>query len=248
MRPFDALIFDLGNTLIYFAGDLSQVIAQADTALLQHLKLFRVNVGNEAAFLEDFHTRLDNHFAKRETSFIEYTTTYILYSLLADWGYKQVSGDIIRSVLRSMYSISEAYWHLEIDTHSTLSVLQREGYRLGLISNASDDDNVQALVDQAGVRQYFDFILSSAAVGIRKPNPRIFTLALEKWGISAERVAMIGDTLGADILGAKNAGLFSIWLTRRANVPANRAHADTIQADAVISNLSELSELLLKMS
>ena len=55
---------------------------------------------------------------------------------------------------------------------------------------------------------------------------------------------MVGDSLGADILGARNAGLYSIWVTRRADTAANRAHKDTIQPDAVISTLSELPPLL----
>ena len=243
MRPFDALLFDLGNTLIYFDGDRPQVFAQADASLLHHLKLAGLNL-KEEAFLKDFRARLSDYFTERESAFIEYTTAHILRTLLADRGYAQVPAGLIRTVLRAMYAVSEAHWQLEADTISTLSLLHREGYRLGIISNASDDDNVQALVDKAGIRQYFDFILSSAAAGIRKPNPRIFSLALENWGIPPGRVAMLGDTLGADILGAKNAGLFSIWITRRAEVSANRAHADTIQPDAVISTLSELLNLL----
>jgi FMN phosphatase YigB (HAD superfamily) len=59
-----------------------------------------------------------------------------------------------------------------------------------------------------------------------------------------QQVAMVGDTLGADILGAKNAGIYSIWITRRANTPANRAHAETIIPDARISELCELPSLL----
>jgi len=247
MPPFDALLFDLGNTLIYFDGDRPLVFAQADAELLHHLKLAGLNL-EEEAFLEDFRNRLSDYFTERESAFVEYTTGHILRTLLADWGYAQVPAGLIRTVLRAMYAVSEAHWHLEVDTIPTLSILRREGYRLGVISNASDDDNVQALVDKAGIRLYFDFIMTSASVGIRKPNPRIFSLALENWDFPPGRVAMIGDTLGADILGAKNAGLFSIWITRRANVPANRAHADTLRSDAVISSLSELLELLAQMS
>jgi HAD superfamily hydrolase (TIGR01662 family) len=125
-----------------------------------------------------------------------------------------------------------------------LGALRKAGYRLGMISNASDDADVQALIDKAGVRPYFEVILTSAAVGIRKPNPRIFHMALERLGTSPGKTAMVGDTLGADILGANNAGMFSIWITRRADVPDNRAHLDTIRPDAVIDTLSDLPRLL----
>jgi putative hydrolase of the HAD superfamily len=122
--------------------------------------------------------------------------------------------------------------------------LNAQGHRLGLISNAGDDADVQTLIDQSNLRGYFDIILTSAALGIRKPNPRIFQTALDHWGIPASRAAMVGDSLGADILGARNAGIYSVWITRRADTPANRSHEDTIRPDAVITTLAELIPLL----
>jgi FMN phosphatase YigB (HAD superfamily) len=122
--------------------------------------------------------------------------------------------------------------------------LRQQDYRLALISNASDDADVQTLVDKAGIRPFFEMILTSAAAGIRKPNPQIFQIVLEKLGVAADRAAMIGDTLGADILGAQNAGLFSIWITRRADAAGNRAHTGLVHPDVVIDTLAELPLLL----
>jgi FMN phosphatase YigB (HAD superfamily) len=99
-------------------------------------------------------------------------------------------------------------------------------------------------VDKAGLRSYFQVILSSASLGIRKPNPSIFRAVLERLGVSPAQAVMVGDSLGADILGAHNAGMRAIWITRRAATPANRAHEDTIRPDAIISTLSELPALL----
>jgi FMN phosphatase YigB (HAD superfamily) len=143
-----------------------------------------------------------------------------------------------------MYAVSEAYWKVEEDTTPTLEWLRGQGYRLGLISNAGDDANVQRLIDQAGVRQYFSIILTSAGLGIRKPNPRIFELALNHLETSASRTMMVKNMLGADILKAHNASMRAIWITRRADTPANQAHLDTIQPDATIRALSELPQLL----
>jgi FMN phosphatase YigB (HAD superfamily) len=53
---------------------------------------------------------------------------------------------------------------------------------------------------------------------------------------------MVGDTLGADILGAKNAGVYSVWITRRA--PSNQPHQELIIPDATIDSLSALPGLL----
>ena len=99
-------------------------------------------------------------------------------------------------------------------------------------------------MDKAEIRSFFDKILTSAGEGIRKPNPQIFQKLLDYWDLLPTQAAMVGDTLGADILGAKNAGIFSIWITRRADTPANHAHGDTIHPDATIDALNELPGLL----
>jgi HAD superfamily hydrolase (TIGR01662 family) len=243
MRPFDALLFDLGNTLIFSEGDWPEIFTKANAELIGHLKDEGI-VLDEIPFLDEFSSRLEEYHRERESEFIEYTTAFILRRLLVEWGYPETPQATIHKALRSMYSVSQEHWHPEPSALPTLTELVDQGYRLGLISNASDDEDVQTLVDKAGLRRFFEVILSSAAAGIRKPHPGIFHRVLDQIGVSARRAAMIGDTLGADILGAQNAGLYAIWLTRYADVPANRAHQDTIQPHATIHSLAELPGLL----
>lgn len=126
----------------------------------------------------------------------------------------------------------------------TLAALRAAGLRLGLISNAADDGNVQRLIDRAGLRPWFDPILVSAAVGLRKPNPRIFGRVLEAWGLAPAEVVMVGDMLGADILGAQLAGLRHVWLTAQADHRANAAHAGQIIPEARADSLPDLLPLL----
>jgi 2-haloalkanoic acid dehalogenase type II len=246
MRPFDAVLFDLGGTLIYFDSDWAQVFKQANTALTDALQSSGLKLEHD--FIEQFNTRLGQYYTERDSEFVEYTTAYVLRSLLTERGYPYLDEASLRGALRAMYAVSQSHWQAEQDAVPTLEELRSQGYRLAMISNAADDEDVQALVDKAGLRQYFEFILTSAAAGIRKPNPRLFDLALERLGTPAGRAAMVGDSLGADILGAQNAGIYSIWITRRADVAANRAHADTIQPDAVIEDLGELPVLLASLT
>jgi len=130
------------------------------------------------------------------------------------------------------------------DYHETLGRIAAAGLKLAIISNAGDDENVQRLIDNARLRAYFDPIVVSAAVGIRKPNPRIFDLALKPWGLTPGECAMVGDTLGADILGAQLAGLHDVWLTARADHPANHAHDGNIIPTRRIAALADLPALL----
>jgi HAD superfamily hydrolase (TIGR01662 family) len=243
MKRFSYLLFDLGSTLIYYDGDLMQALHAGNSLLARALQQAGLPL-DEAAFLAEFEKRMQAYFEQRDSEFIEYTTGYVLQALLKEWGYPPLDDALLRRVLRALYGASEERWLVEEDTHSTLQALKAQGYRLGMVSNASDDENVQVLVDLHNLRGYFDVVLTSAAQGIRKPNPRIFHAALSRWNAAPAQAAMIGDTLGADILGARNAGLFSIWITRRADAPANRDHLDTIQPDAVIATLAELPGLL----
>ncbi len=242
-RRFDALLFDLGGTLIYFDGGWPEVMQAADQELVEHLQNQGLQLDSER-FAWEFRNRLEEYYAQRDSEFIEYTTALILRTMLADHGYNHVTPEMLRPALKRLYAVSQAHWKPEADALPTLEKLRQAGFRMAIISNAGDDDDVQTLVDKAGIRNYFDLVLTSAACGIRKPNPRIFELALKQLRVNHERAAMVGDTLGADILGANNADVYSIWLTRRADTPANRDHEDTIQPDATIQTLAELPELL----
>jgi putative hydrolase of the HAD superfamily len=246
-KRFQAILFDLGSTLIYFRGELSTVFRRSLSALKDSLLATGISLDSEA-FISQLQSRLEHYYAERESEFIEYTTAYLLRTTLAEHGYPDLPENVIRQGLAAMYAVTQEYWQTDPDATSTLSALRQQGYRLGLISNAADDADVQTLVDNAALRSYFDIIVTSAALGIRKPNPRIFFYALDSLGIPATQAAMVGDKLGADILGAKNAGVFAIWVRRYADTPANNDHLDTIQPNATIHSLNELPALLASYS
>lgn len=237
------VLFDLGSTLIYFDASWLEVIPRATLVLSDTLRQHGLNLPREE-FANRFQQRMFEYYRQRETEFIEYTTQRILRDLLAESGLNSISPNLLRRALDDFYATTQAHWQVEEDTHPTLTRLVEQGYRLGLISNASDALDVHTLIDKAGLRNYFEQILISAEVGIRKPHPRIFRLALDFFGVSPPQAVMVGDTLGADILGAHQIGMRSIWITRRADTPDNRDHLDTIQPSAVVSSLGEIPPLL----
>jgi putative hydrolase of the HAD superfamily len=237
------LIFDLGNTLMYFAGDWPEVFMVADKAMVKYLVQTGCDLDQDRFALE-FRDQLREYYVAREQEHVELTTAHILKNLLTEHGYPSVPDQVVERALESFYQETQAYWLPEQDASATLAALKSQDYHLGVISNASDDADVQNLVDKAEVRPYLDFVLSSASCGIRKPNPEIFNIALKRWGFSPQEVAMVGDTLDADVLGGKNAGLYTIWITRRVGVSPNPAKLDHIQPDATIQTLAELPALL----
>lgn len=65
----------------------------------------------------------------------------------------------------------------------------------------------------SGFEKYFDDIFISEAVGVSKPNPKIFQMAMRKLGIEhSDKVLVVGDSLSADIQGGVNAGLDTCWV------------------------------------
>ncbi|MEI8131262.1 MAG: HAD-IIIA family hydrolase [Leptolinea sp.] len=243
-NPFiDVILFDLGSTLIYFDGHVPDIMAHAFDELASALQEGGYSLDKET-FLSEFLSRLEAYHSERETEFIEHTTERILRIVLERHGYKEISRPGLRPFLARMYAVSQSCWKEENDTKSTLQTLQELGYRLGIISNAGDDWDVQVLIDNAGIRPFFEYISTSAAAGFRKPHPKIFQLAFDAMQVSHDHSVMIGDTLGADILGAMNMGMHNVWITRRANKSANHVHVDTVHPERTITNLSELPGLL----
>jgi 2-haloalkanoic acid dehalogenase type II len=243
MKRIKAVLFDLGSTLIYFDGQWPQVIDQSLDNLANALQDEGIDLDREN-FINQFGSRMEQYYIERESDYAEYTTAYILKRMLVEWGYENLRDGMIRRVLAAMYATSQAHWKVEKDTIPTLQTLGDRSYQLGLISNAADDDDVQTLVDNAGIRSYFEVILTSAGQGIRKPSPSIFQTALFHLGVQPSQAAMVGDNLSADILGAQKVGILSIWITRRADSATNHTHRDRIKPDVEIGTLSELPGVL----
>jgi putative hydrolase of the HAD superfamily len=236
-----AVIFDFGGTLMYGREDWEPIMAQADDALTAYLRSQGMDL-NITTFPHQFRKYLANYFKQREKDLLETTYTYVLRELLKEKGYDDVPDNIIRNALDALFAVTQSNWVLEEDALPTLRKLEGNGYRMGIISNAGDDQDVQQLAQRFGIRHFFDFILTSAACSYRKPHVRIFEMALSKWYLLPTEAAMVGDNLDADIYGAQNAGMYGVWISRRA---APRTEDQfRIQPDASLSSLLELPSAL----
>lgn len=243
MPTLDAILFDLGNTLLYFDGDLAAVLEEARLAAFTAFQAAGIHV-SMTPFINIFRDTLENHYARREDDLIERTTQDLLSEVLLSLGYADLPDAILNDARQAFYAVTQTHWLPEHDVRITLSTLHQQGYRMGIISNAADDGDVQTLVDKADVRPYLDFVMTSAAFGQRKPSPEIFRAALSHWNFPPARVAMVGDTLNADILGANRLGLLSIWITRWVKKPIAMPPPGSLCPAITISNLHELPRIL----
>jgi putative hydrolase of the HAD superfamily len=146
--------------------------------------------------------------------------------------------------------------HVSLDPEAApvLRVLRRR-YILALISNFDHPPHVRKVLSRCGLAQAFDTIVVSAEEGTKKPDPRIFQIALERTGLDPREVVHIGDT-DEDIQGASRAAIRPILIRREnggAGSPVFDFHAiDTGRLDPsastsgvpVITNLSDLFAVL----
>ncbi|CAG0931357.1 Pyrimidine 5'-nucleotidase YjjG [Thermoflexales bacterium] len=237
--------FDLGSTLIEFRGDWGDIFRSLSADLITYLRDHNFNLDFEK-FEQRYQEIVAQFYTRGQQDWIEYTAEYTLRYTLAEFGYPDVSEKVLKKGLAAAFAQGELLWRPFGDVYRTLDVLKVRGYRIGLISNARDAANVERLIDNAQLRPWLDPIVISANVGVRKPNPHIFQLVLDAWQLPPEQVVMVGDMLGADILGAHNAGLRAVWATMQTEREANTAHMQTIVPDAAIASLSELPPLLEK--
>jgi putative hydrolase of the HAD superfamily len=79
------------------------------------------------------------------------------------------------------------------------------GLRIAVVSNS--EGQLESVLDRAGLLRAVDLAIDSAVVGVEKPHPRIFAIALEHFGISADRTLHLGDVYAYDIVGARAAGV-----------------------------------------
>ncbi|MEE2911893.1 MAG: HAD family hydrolase [Candidatus Poribacteria bacterium] len=111
-------------------------------------------------------------------------------------------------------------------------------YRLGVISN--NFGNTQGWCDEYELTPLLDTVIDSTVVGIEKPDPQIFYLALDEMGISSKNSVYVGDTFSDDVVGSNQAGMFSAWLVGT----EDKACPNPSLVDIFLSQLDTLTDFL----
>lgn len=124
----------------------------------------------------------------------------------------------------------------EETAHSREVLLKlQERYPMVLVSNFYG--NISTVLCEFGLDGIFKTIIESAVVGVRKPDPAIFSLGVEALGLHPEEVIVVGDSLDKDIIPAKKAGCQTIWFKGEGWTDDPQ---DESAADRVIMDLKEL--------
>lgn len=223
-----AVIFDAGNTVMLINyGVMTEALAaegfDVDEAAVREAE-YRARV------------RLDPVLARRNsTEAPEIFRTYIRL-ICEDLGVPwEVAAERVLRRLAEYHREHNLWNQPNPQAHAVLQALHSHGLTLGMISNSNGW--VERLVTERGLRPYFHFVLDSRLVGLEKPDPRIFQIALDQVGISPAEALYIGDLYSIDVVGSRAAGMHAILLD-----PAGLwNHVDCPKA----RDLSEAADLVL---
>jgi len=98
------------------------------------------------------------------------------------------------------------------NAHEVLEFLINR-YKLAIICNTSaSGERIREILRSAGIKRYFDVVVVSSEVGLRKPDEGIFRIALESLGLQPDEVLMVGNRISADILGGNRVGIKTVLI------------------------------------
>lgn len=206
----NTVFFDVGGTLMHDDPPIPEVFTLVACRRGHHITVRDVEPCMQMVdeFIEKEYLRDGDFWCVHERAVQLWLDTY---TLMAD--YCGIASD--KGLAQAVYDeyLLPENWSLFPDTPACLKGLKRRGFRLAVISNW--DAGLEGLLRDIGCLPYFDEVISSAAVGCRKPGSAIFDIALERMDVNAENAVHVGDSPEADGAGAQGVGIRPIIIDRK---------------------------------
>ncbi len=138
---------------------------------------------------------------------------------------------------QEIQSSIENYWIPFDNVHEVLAEMKSQSLHMGVISNW--DETAQGILEQHCLTKYFDHCIISSEVGINKPDPAIFHLAMQKANVEPQCCLYVGDNYYDDAIGSREVGMEAVILNRFDNLGV-----EEIKDVPIIQNLKQLSSYL----
>ncbi len=197
------ILFDAGNTLVFV--DLARV--GRTLAAAGHPRPPEDLSPAEAEARLDMYRHFDAH---PESSDEERWSVYVDGMLRRIGLDRAADHDAIVEALHAANRAENLWKRVPDGTGETLAALAARGFRLGVVSNA--DGRVPDLLEEVGLAVHFETIVDSHLVGVEKPDPEIFAIALRRLDETPEATVYVGDFPAVDVVGARRAGIRPILL------------------------------------
>lgn len=235
MGPAGAILFDVGDTLLGFPVPSWEEVDRASARALREALTRPLADGRrlegpppeEARLLEAFRQAVREWEARTVPRLLEMPAREVLRTALAHLGI-DVSEAALNGLERAWAAPRLAIRRVFPEVPGVLAQLQAAGVRLGLISNIwISGAIVREHLDALGLLRPFECVVLSSEVGLVKPHPTLFRVALDRLGLPADRAWYVGDNPHADVAGAKAVGMGAVLVRR----PPDRLLAPPPPAD-----------------
>lgn len=233
LHTLKGIIFDYGGTLDSNGLHWAEVIWMGYEAS-------RIPVSKETfreAYVYGERTLGKNPLVRPHHTFLDMLRLKV--GLQIEWlkeGGHLPAGEVSRQTEEAIAGWCYEYARKSIEAARPVLDALAKRYPLVLVSNFYG--NIEAVLKDFALDNYFQAIIESAVVGVRKPDPAIFALGIEQLGLPASQIAVIGDSYDKDIVPASTLGCQTIWLK---NIGWS-AYKGTETADLILSDFAELKE------
>ena len=211
-----AVTFDVGNTLLFPYPSVSAVVREILQGAGHSRDLSAIDelMPLVDAYYEDRYREDDTFWTdEQETSEVWVG----MYSMLNRRLGVEDDAEALAARVYDAFGEPER-WRAYDDVAPAVERLRAGGLRVGIVSNW--DSRLEALLDGLEMSAGLDTVISSAQVGLHKPDPRIFELACEHMGVSPAATVHVGDHYYADVLGATATGMTAVAIDRHGGLQA----------------------------
>jgi putative hydrolase of the HAD superfamily len=199
----DLLCLDAGNCVIFCDHARIAALCTAAGAAIDAKTLVRTE--GEAKALQERGELVDFEWAHaNEPGARGWARMVGTYVVLAGFPRERIAW-FTESVLWPEHVKKNLYSVVPDGLGEALDALRALGVRVAIVSNS--EGMLDRLFADLGILRHFDAVVDSGIVGVEKPDPRIFRIALDRFGVAPERALMLGDTFVTDIAGARAAGM-----------------------------------------
>ena len=237
MRNYDAVFFDAANTLLYPYPSVGAVYAEVAARYGVTTTADAVQAAFRGAWAEAQAVTAPVRYGVGEPDGRRF------WHALVHATFAQIAlPDDFEGFFDELYWLfsKPAVWRLYPECLTVLQTLRRRGYIVGVISNW--DIRLLDLLHGLGLMDCVQHVSISAVVGWEKPHGSIFTHALDAVGVAPARAVHVGDSLHADVYGARQAGMQPLWLRRDGEARHDGAHDE----GPVIRDLNSVLDWLAK--
>lgn len=208
MGEVKGILFDYGGTLDSCAEHWSEIIWQGYCSVGLNVEwddFWDAYVHTERLLERETIIDADFDFLKLMLSKIAIQTKY----LSSKYGGAVNNPDLVSSVAYMCYAKAK---QCVSESREVLEKLKGK-YKLGVVSNFYG--NLKTVLADFGILDYFDCVIDSASVGIRKPDSQIFQMGLNALNLKASEIIVVGDSYEKDVLPALHIGCNVVWLRSR---------------------------------